>query len=445
MPSPQTLSQSLLLKAKLRHILTQRQADDAWLECLSLRQEANRLYVGFPHRYYGDWFHLQKKQLFEEILAVHFGADSVPVLLYECQTQKCKLPPSPPPGQPVMSPPAEEQRASVFVRAGQPEGDAFATFLVNQHNAFPKAAAQNIAEQSAAENCIPFFVCGRSGTGKSHLLHAMATTLERHHSRVIYAGTTHFCAEHPCWRLRPDMFWHQCDALLLDDVQELMDHPAWQQKLVACLDACPRDTQHVVVFACLGSIQTLKSFDERLRSRCESGLVVELREPDLDVRMRYLQQQNETRRLAMDHGQLLRIAQSCAQFHRLQGILRKITAFCSVKEGTLTQNDLENILRTSASDTAPGCLEILGEVAHALDVRPQDVLGNRRHPTLVRARQLAMYLCRRKLGLSYPELGRAFGGKDHSTVIHAVKKIENLLTSDKSVQEFIAHFERQTA
>ena len=107
----------------------------------------------------------------------------------------------------------------------------------------------------------------------------------------------------------------------------------------------------------------------------------------------------------------------------------------------MSQADLENIVRTGVADKTPGCLEILGVVARAMNLRPEDVLGGKRRPDLVLARQVSMYICRRKLGLSYPELGRAFGGKDHSTVIYAIKKIKKILVSDKALQQLVTELE----
>ena len=196
-----------------------------------------------------------------------------------------------------------------------------------------------------------------------------------------------------------------------------------------------------MVFACTGQPQALKALDERLRSRLESGLVVELMEPDLDVRMRYLQAMSKERHMNLTREQMLFIAQRCSQFRLLQGLLLKVAAFCSVTGCELSQADLENIVRTGVADKTPGCLEILGVVARAMNLRPEDVLGGKRRPDLVLARQVSMYICRRKLGLSYPELGRAFGGKDHSTVIYAIKKIKKILVSDKALQQLVTELE----
>ncbi|MDE5879677.1 MAG: chromosomal replication initiator DnaA, partial [Desulfovibrio sp.] len=138
---------------------------------------------------------------------------------------------------------------------------------------------------------------------------------------------------------------------------------------------------------------------------------------------------------------LLYLAQRCAQFRLLKGLLRKVEAFAALNGRPPLQADLENIVRTGGSARPAGCREILGSVARGFNLRPEDIMGTRRRPDLVLARQVAMYLCRRKLGLSYPELGRAFGGRDHSTVIHAVKKIRKLLDTDKVVHNLVTELE----
>ena len=198
-----------------------------------------------------------------------------------------------------------------------------------------------------------------------------------------------------------------------------------------------------MIFACSGQPQALKALDERLLSRLESGLVVELMEPDLDVRLRYVQALCKERRLTLTREQLLFLAQRCSQFRLLQGLMLKVGAYHAVKGNSLTPADMENIVRTGMAEKMPGCREILGEVAKKLNLKPEDVLGVKRRPELVLARQVAMYICRRKLGLSYPELGRAFGGRDHTTIIHGIRKIEELLEGDSQLQHDLTVIKRQ--
>lgn len=440
-----------MLKNELRDILAQERSGEGetWLECLTLRQEKDILRVGFPHVYFAAWFARHKRAVFEDALSRHFTHTTLPEVIYERTAPVLTLRL----GQtaqedglsgndqkPVKPKPAERDSAEGAQQNPEAE-DIFAAFISNAKNAFPLAAARKIAEKKAGEAYNPFLLCGRSGTGKSHLLRAMTASMCCHSSpeRIIHTGAARFCAENTSWARRPELFWRQCRALLLDDIQDLAEQPAWQQKLAACMDACPRDAQ--MVFAWAGPAQSLKALDERLRSRLESGLVVELMEPDLDVRLRYLQILCKERHLGLNREQLLFLAQRCAQLRLLQGLLLKVEAFCAVHGRSLTPADLENIVRTGGAERPPGCREILGEVARGLNLRVEDILGGKRRPDLVLARQLAMYLCRQKLGLSYPELGRAFGGRDHSTVIHAIKKIKKLLISDKDVQRLVTELE----
>ena len=444
-----------MLKNELRDILTRQKADDRgdWLESLTLRQEGDTLNVGFPHFYFAAWFSQHKRDLFEQALSCRFADERLPQIVYEqpalghVQTWSLQHAGQEAPGQDG----ANTADRPVDASAHGNENDAFTAFIANAKNSFPLAAAKEIAEQRAGVTYNPFLLCGRSGTGKSHILRSMAATLQQSQTgnRVIIAPAARFCADNPAWVRHPELFWQQWDVLLLDDIQDLAGQTAWQQKLVACMDACPPSTSPgrrsgQMVFACTGQPQALKTLDERLRSRLESGLVVELMEPDLDVRMRYLQATCKEKNMNLSRDQLLFIAQRCSQFRLLQGLLIKVAAFCSVTGCELSQADLENIVRTGVADKTPGCLEILGEVARTMNLRAEDVLGGKRRPDLVLARQIAMYICRRKLGLSYPELGRAFGGKDHSTVIHAIKKIKKFLVSDKALQQLVAELELKT-
>ena len=453
-----------MLKNELRDILALQKAEDKgdWLESLTLRQEGHTLHVSFPHFYFASWFSQHKRDLFEKALSCRFADAQLPHIVYEQPTLGSALGHA----QSWPSQGAEQQGngqktssrdnsdhalRSIATAAPKTENDAFTAFIANAKNAFPLAAAKEIAEQRAGVAYNPFLLCGHSGTGKSHILRSMAATLRHGQSgnRVILASAARFCADNPAWVRHPELFWQQCDVLLLDDIQDIAGQSAWQQKLVSCIDACPNSASLAdgarragqMVFACTGQPQTLKTLDERLRSRLESGLVVELMEPDLDVRMRYLQVMCKERNMSLSRDQLLYIAQRCSQFRLLQGLLLKVVAFCSVTGCELSQADLENIVRTGVADKTPGCLEILGVVARAMNLRPEDVLGGKRRPDLVLARQVSMYICRRKLGLSYPELGRAFGGKDHSTVIYAIKKIKKILVSDKALQQLVTELE----
>ena len=165
--------------------------------------------------------------------------------------------------------------------------------------------------------------------------------------------------------------------------------------------------------------------------------MIELLPPDADVRLRYVQRQCREWRLPLSAAAMMRIAGDCAHIRRLQGILCRLRALSRLREQTPTEQDVENLLR-GATPRRQDYKDIMEAVARQYGLHADDLASDKRHPRLVLARQIAMYVCRRNLGLSYPELGRAFGGKDHSTVIHAVKKIEKMLVNDKNVHKLVA-------
>ena len=445
----------LLARADAPQAGTCAAAPEAWLDALALRLEQDRLVVGFPHSYFARWFSMYKQASFESALARCFP--EVPGICYEDGVARADREASwrartaPQPGLP--EPAGTESAPGPLAAADATEGpDPFERFIVNAKNAFPLATARKIAGEGAPGGAAVVVFCGRSGTGKTRLLRALAVGLGRRlgEGRVLLCGAAQFCG--PGGGIsRGGRFWQDCDAVLLDDVQDLAADAGRQRELAAWMDARPvahpdgpgddAASRRLMIFAHAGPAADLAHLAERLRSRLESGLVLELLEPDLDVRLRYLPRAARERELPLTREQLLYLAQRCAQFSLLQGLLRKVEAFAALNGRPPLQADLENIVRTGGSVRPAGCREILGSVARGFNLRTEDILGARRRPDLVLARQVAMYLCRRKLGLSYPELGRAFGGRDHSTVIHAVKKIHKLLETDKVVHNLVTELE----
>ncbi|WP_304044322.1 helix-turn-helix domain-containing protein [Desulfovibrio piger] len=170
----------------------------------------------------------------------------------------------------------------------------------------------------------------------------------------------------------------------------------------------------------------------------------ELTPPDMEARMRYLQQCCRENALDLPREHLRLMARRAAHFHGLRSLLLRVkSAWEDDAARHPSLDDLERLARTGPVQAChAGHEQILAEAARCCDAAPADITGTGRHARLVMARQAAMYVCRRHLGLSYPELGRAFGGRDHSTVIHAVKKIGKMLESNKDVQHLVARLEK---
>lgn len=408
-----------------------------WLYGLDLHREETCLLVTFPHALYARFF-APHKAAFETALAVCQPELTDIHYLVDMPSGVVPRQDAPAPAE------ADQSQTSLSQRAAQPvmeaDGPELETFLCNAKNAFPLAAVQRIATSAPGAAYSPLVLYGRSGTGKTHLLQALTRQLLRRHWRVQTAPAARFCRHAAAWAQHPELFWQHYDALLLDDMQDILEEAEWQHRLLLLLDSCPPDRQCVLALS--GTARQLRQLAPRLLGRLETGLVTELLEPDLDVRLRYLQDFCRHHELTLPRDDQLFLARQCPQFRLLQGMLRKVRAFATLKKAALTRMDLENIARTGGTRPTAGHREILEEVARHYALPPEEMLGTGRRPQLVLARQIAMYLCRRRLGLSYPELGRVFGGRDHSTVIHAIKKIRKMLVSNKDVQLLVTRLER---
>ncbi|MDR3319370.1 MAG: chromosomal replication initiator DnaA [Desulfovibrio sp.] len=328
------------------------------------------------------------------------------------------------------------------------EEKPFKAFLHNAKNSFPLATLTEIARKKPGEAYSPFTMCGSVGAGKSHLLQTLAGVLRQKYSpeQILHTKALRFCAESTQWALRPEFFWQRYSALLLDDMQELANQKVEQHILEQLLDACPTaqtDGNCQAVFTCAGNSGALKILEERLRSRLEGGLVMELAAPDIDVRLRYARDICKKEKISLEHEQCLSLAQRCPHIRLLHGLLLKIKAFVTVHNKIPSTADLESIISTGGLKKPANCRKIINTVAQTFNVRTEDILGEKRRPDLVLARQTAMYLCRHKLCLPYTKIGREFDGKDHTTVIYAVNKIKNLLVTNKDVNTKVTEVEKK--
>lgn len=321
------------------------------------------------------------------------------------------------------------------------EATALDHFFCNSKNEFPVKVLHSIASNEPGSQYAKLLLMGASGIGKSHLLKAMATLF----SATQENGPV-FLADSAEWlnaNTDPAQAWQTAKVILLDDVQELVGTQEAQSKLVSLLAACPANSQLVLAYS--GTTDGLKQFQPRLASRLAEILTLNLLEPDLDVRMRYMEHEAVVMGLEIDHQTVIYVAQRCKSIPSVRGMLQKIKAFTTIHRRNLIHNDISKILHSGKTTDVPEYLEIINRVAKSLGVKSEDVLGNKRGQLLVQARQISMYICRTSLGLSYTDLGRAFGGKDHSTVIHAVNKIKNLVDTNREMNNLVTQLSSNAA
>lgn len=319
----------------------------------------------------------------------------------------------------------------------------FDSFLTNSKNFFPLETARQVARGDDAQ-FNPFVICGKSGSGKSHLMKAIANDISKRHPAGSILATTgeglkdlllHGDAA-DALAARQYVSGHQ--FLLVDDIHWLAGDPALQQELLVMFNVF-QDQGKQMVFTCADRIAAHEELIPNLRSRLEGGLVVSLKQPDLEVRAQFVHERVRAKKLPLSKEQILTLAQRFQNFRALGGIMVKMVAFRELVRKDISARDFEQIIMNTEERDQPAISAevIISVVCEHYQVSQKDVLGEDRRQNIALARQVSMFLCRQLLGLSYPALGRAFGGKDHSTVIYSVKKIQDIQADDKVMKQLL--------
>ncbi|MEU5788531.1 chromosomal replication initiator protein DnaA [Micromonospora purpureochromogenes] len=323
----------------------------------------------------------------------------------------------------------------------------FETFVIGSSNRFAHAASVAVAE-SPAKAYNPLFIYGSSGLGKTHLLHAIghyATTLGNARS-VRYVSTEEFTNDF-INSLRDDKTsafqrrYRDVDILLIDDIQFLENRERTQEEFFHTFNTLHNANKQIVITSDRSPKQ-LATLEDRLRTRFEWGLLADIQPPDLETRIAILQKKAAQERLYAPPDVLEFIASRVSNSIReLEGALIRVTAFASLTRSNVELSLAEEVLRDFIPDgTGPEITadQIMVSTADYFGVSLEDLRGHSRSRVLVNARQVAMYLCRELTDLSLPRIGQAFGGRDHTTVMHADRKIRQQMAERRSLYNQIA-------
>ncbi|MEV0714800.1 chromosomal replication initiator protein DnaA [Asanoa sp. NPDC050611] len=323
----------------------------------------------------------------------------------------------------------------------------FETFVIGSSNRFAHAASVAVAE-SPAKAYNPLFIYGSSGLGKTHLLHAIghyATTLGNARS-VRYVSTEEFTNDF-INSLRDDKTsafqrrYRDVDILLIDDIQFLENRERTQEEFFHTFNTLHNANKQIVITSDRSPKQ-LATLEDRLRTRFEWGLLADIQPPDLETRIAILQKKAAQERLYAPPDVLEFIASRIANSIReLEGALIRVTAFASLTRSPVELAIAEEVLRDFIPDgSGPEITadQIMVSTADYFGVSLEDLRGHSRSRVLVNARQVAMYLCRELTDLSLPRIGQAFGGRDHTTVMHADRKIRQQMAERRSLYNQIA-------
>jgi chromosomal replication initiator protein len=319
----------------------------------------------------------------------------------------------------------------------------FDTFVIGSSNRFAHAAAVAVAEQPArAYN--PLFIYGESGLGKTHLLHAIG-----HYNRSLYSGARvrYISSEeftndfiNSIRDDRNDSFqarYRSVDVLLVDDIQFLSGKVQTQEEFFHTFNTLHNANKQIVVTSDLPP-KRLPDFEERMRSRFEWGLITDIQPPDLETRIAILRKKKQQEGFEMPEASLEYIASRItSNIRELEGALIRVKAFASLNDQPadleVTRVVLDGLLPDGGTGPEITPQTIMEQTASYFGITIEDLVGTSRSRQLVNARQIAMYLCRELTQLSLPKIGQTFGGRDHTTVMHAERKIRSQMAERRAL------------
>jgi chromosomal replication initiator protein len=358
---------------------------------------------------------------------------------------------------PVASAPKEPP---VIRRASAPPEDinpkhTFASFVVGPSNQLAHAAAI-AAAGGGGRRYNPLFICGGTGLGKTHLMHAIAHRVhdERPSARIIYVSAERFTNDFigAIQHHRMDDFRAKyrsnCDVLLVDDIQFLAGREQTQEEFFHTFNALHAVDRQIVVTSDKYP-QNLERMEERLVSRFSWGLIADIQVPELETRVAIVRNKAALEGFSLDDEVALFLAQMIrSNVRELEGTLIRLAA-----KSSLTGRPVDiAFARAEVSAALPNLRattmsveDIQRAVCHHFHLRSIDLTSKDRHKSIAFARHVAMYLCKQRLKCSFPEIGRAFGNRDHTTVMSAVRKIEAQRDSDPQVRAHIEALERKLA
>ena len=414
-----------------------------WIKPANFLLQDGILTVEVPNKFIRDWItenylHLIKYELFKITGSEH-------------QIQFSIMDNRPAEAAPVQS---EEPAPRVKKRSAEALNPkyTFANFVVGSSNQFCHAASKAVANLPAlAYN--PLFIYGGVGLGKTHLLNAIGIEIQRSHPelKVHYVHAEHFTNElinsiryEKMFEFRKK-YRESCDVLLMDDIQFIAGKERTQEEFFHTFNYLYESRRQVVVTSDRFP-KDIPHLEERLRSRFEWGLIADIQAPDTETRVAILRKKAEADKISLpDEVAMFLATHVRSNVRELEGSLIRLSAFASLSGNTINLEMAREVLKDILPDRSRNMTveSIQKLVADHYNLKIADLKSARRLKVLTVPRQIAMWLCRKHVKSSFPELGMKFGGKDHSTVVHAVQKIDRLLQNDMTLRQEISSLEKR--
>jgi chromosomal replication initiator protein len=356
-----------------------------------------------------------------------------------------KAPAAPPQGDAGSA----DERSALYEQAKEhlrPEY-TFDEFVEGDGNRLARSAAFAVAQEPGSTNYNPLLVYGGVGLGKTHLAQAVANYALEHNTaeRVLYVSSDRFTSQF-VQSVRENRiaafssYYRQADLLIVDDVQFFGEKEKTQEEFFHIFNDLHQNGKQIFLCADRPPAE-IPGIEERLLSRFQWGLSADIQRPDLETRIAILQRKAARQDLAVSPDVLELIAQRIdSNVRQLEGTLTRLTALVQLDDQRLDLDTARRFLREHTDEGASSLSagDIIEQVAEHFHLEKGDLLSRSRKQTVAQARQIAMYLCRELTDESYDHIGSRFGGRDHSTVIHAYRKIEESLESDEELQDDIS-------
>jgi chromosomal replication initiator protein len=397
--------------------------------------------VRVPNALFRDWLTKHYASVLDEALAeIDRRGTAV-----SFQTDDAGQPaaPAPPPREPAVEPEvAEEEAAQV---GGLAPRYSFDTFIVGSSNQFAHAACRAVAE-APSRSYNPLFIYGGVGLGKTHLMHAIGHYVLNHLKtlKLTYISSERFMNE-MINAVRYDRVldfrerYRSVDVILVDDIQFVAGKEGTQTEFFHTFNAL-YDSQKQIVISSDRPPHEIPQLEERLRSRFEWGLIADIQPPDLETKVAILKRKAEAEGVGLPDNVALYIAGKIkSNVRELEGSLIRLVAYASLTGREISLPLAQDVLRSVLQhDERAVTIEVIQKfVADYYQLKLAELKSRNNSKSVAMPRQIAMYLCKTLTNASLPEIGRSFGGKHHSTVIHSIRKIEDLRKRDADFNTLI--------
>ncbi|MFH1624844.1 MAG: chromosomal replication initiator protein DnaA [Pseudomonadota bacterium] len=418
---------------------TDSQTFDNWfkpLRLISMNEES--LEIEVPNRFFRDWFSENYLGLISKVLFNLSGNEYFFNFAYSDDKRKHHVQPD----RPTLSPSLKEV-ADIYVGDYLNKNYSFENFVVGNSNQFAHAACLAVATNPAkAYN--PLFIYGGVGLGKTHLLNAIGHYMTGTFTRICYITSENFMNQlinsirydkMPGFREK----FRSLEALLIDDIQFIAGKERTQEEFFHTFNSLYESQKQIVVTSDKFP-KEIPSLEERLRSRFEWGLIADIQPPEMETKIAILKNKASANDIQLPDDVALFLASNMkSNIRELEGSLIRVSAFASITESPITLDLAKEALKELIinKNKEIGIDTIQKTVAEFFKIKVADLNSNQKLKVFTLPRQIGMYLSRKLTAFSFPEIGRSFGGKDHSTVIHAVNKIEKLIQLDKYIKTSI--------